>query len=435
MKRTPSELQTRMIPLADLKPLKRNPRRGDVDFVRKSLQRFGQYVPIVVRANTLEILKGNHTYAAAKEEGWTEIACVTRVIEDDEEALKLSLQDNLSSDRASWDFPELADLLQSFDSIEGSGFEEPDFQQILSRAAGEDAAPGTSGDTPPPKKPKRPVTRPGDLIQLGDHRLLCGDATDPDDCERLLGKKRAPLLLTSPPYAEARDYAGNGPLDPEHLAKFLEVYGDRCDLLAVNLGIIREKHAIVRYWDAYLDAAEGAGLLLLSWNVWDRGQPWSMAQNTAIFPIEHEFVFVFGERRRALNLTVANKTPGTRTGITNRQKDGSLEPAKTKEVREKRALGTVFRSPPHIGADMGHPAMFPVALPEAYISAATVAGDLAVDPFAGAGTTAIAAENLGRRARLVEIDPGYCDVIVKRWEKHTGRKARRPRRTKKKGKA
>lgn len=418
-----------MIPLADLKPLKKNPRRGDVDFVRESLRRFGQYVPIVVRRNTLEILKGNHTYLAAKEEGWTEIACVTRVIEDDEEAIKLSLSDNLATDRSSWDFPELADLLQSFDSIEGSGFEEPDFQQILSRAAGEDAAPGSSGDTSPPKKPKRPKTRPGDLIQLGDHRLLCGDATDSEDAKRLLGKDRSPLLFTSPPYADVRHYDGESNMSPEHLSEFLSVYRDRASIQAVNLGILRRENAIYPYWNAYLEAAEDAGLLLLSWNVWDRNQPWSMGQNSAMFPIEHEWVFVFGEKRRALNLTIANKTPGARTGVSNRQEDGSMRASPTKIVREKRALGTVFRSSPHIGADIGHPAMFPVALPEAYISAATVAGDLVVDPFAGSGTTAIAAENLGRRARMVEIDPGYCDVIVSRWEKHTGRKARRPRRT------
>jgi DNA modification methylase len=139
-----------------------------------------------------------------------------------------------------------------------------------------------------------------------------------------------------------------------------------------------------------------------------------MAQNTAMFPIEHEFVFVFGRKRVNLNLTVENKTPGTRTGITNRQKDGTLKRAETKEIRTHRPLGTIFRSPPHIGIDIGHPAMFPVELPVAYIEACSKVGDFIVEPFSGSGTTLVACERLGRKGRAIEIAPKYVAVALQR---------------------
>lgn len=273
-----------------------------------------------------------------------------------------------------------------------------------------------------PEPPVDPITKPGDLWLLNNHRLLCGDSTKAEDVKRLMDGKKSPLLVTSPPYSDAREYGGND-LNTKKLAEFILAWSEHAEILAVNLGVIRKDNEIVEYWDDYIEAAKLCGLKMLSWNVWDRAQPWSMAQNTAMFPLEHEFIFVFGERRVSLNLTVKNKTPGTRKGITNRQKDGSLKKAEQKQVRAYRPLGSIFRSPPHIGKNIGHPAMYPVSLPAAYIEAATSEGDIVSDSFLGSGTTLIAAEQLGRKCYGMEISPAYCDVIVKRWETLTGKKA------------
>lgn len=253
----------------------------------------------------------------------------------------------------------------------------------------------------------------GDLFKIGSHFLLCGDSTVKADVERVMGGEKASLLFTSPPYMDARDYGGDD-LELSKITKFIPDFADVSELLAVNLGMVRKDNEMVRYWDEYIAEAELAGLKLLSWNVWDRGQPWSMAQNTAMFPVEHEWILVFGEKRKKLNLTVENKTPGTRTGITNRQKDGTLSRAEPKEVRPFRPLGTIFRSPPQIGADIGHPAMFPVALPNAYIEACTSPFDVVAEPFCGSGTTMVACENLHRKCRAIEISPNYCAVILER---------------------
>jgi DNA modification methylase len=121
-----------------------------------------------------------------------------------------------------------------------------------------------------------------------------------------------------------------------------------------------------------------------------------------------------------IHLRVENKTPGMRMSITNRQKDGTLKKVSPKEVRTHRPLGTIFRSMPYIGTDIGHPAMFPIVLPEAYINACTKQGDIIIDPFLGSGTTLIACENLNRKCRAVEIFPAYCAVSIQRWVDVTG---------------
>jgi DNA modification methylase len=409
------------VPTPSLTLYDRNPRRGNVAKIVESLRHNGQYRPIVVNRRTNQVLAGNHTLAAARELGWDEIA-VTFVDVDDEQAARIALVDNRANDVAGYDDQMLADLLATLPDLDGTGFEQSDldgllFSLRLDGHEGFDSEPGTL--------PVEARTKAGDMYALGQHRLLCGDATSAKDAERLLGTERAELLFTSPPYGDVRDYSGDLNLDPAHLAKFLKVYAGLVDLQAVNLGLIRRNNAILPYWDDYIAAANKTGLLLVAWNVWDRGAPNTVAQNTALFPLEHEWILVFGSGHHKLNLTVANKTPGPNNHVANRLADGSVSHRDTKLIRDNRPLGTVFRGSPHMARNTAfdHPAMFPVTLPEAYIKAATQPGDIVVDCFAGAGTTLIAADNLERRARLVEIDGAYCDVIVDRWERHTGQKA------------
>jgi len=273
-----------------------------------------------------------------------------------------------------------------------------------------------------PEPPVDPITKPGDLWLLGEHRLLCGDSTKREDVERVMGGGRAVLSFTSPPYANQRTYTKEGDLSTEYLARFISAAQPFVDIFAVNLGIARHGGRLVRYWDDYILAAEAAGLVLLSWNVWDRsGMGYTIGQATAMFAIEHEFIFVFGEKRMELNRTVPNKQAGLTKKGTIRQQDGSTTPviASTGSCRQ---IGTVIRADVarYVGDNEDHPAQFPVNLAAAYIQAFT--GDV-YDPFLGSGTTLIAAEQLGRKCYGMEISPQYCDVIVKRWETLTGKKA------------
>ena len=413
--------------IKDLKPdpanaRKHNPR--NIGQIVSALHEVGAARSIVIDEDNY-ILAGNGVTEAAAIAGienvkvvevdGNTIVAVRRTGLTPEQKKRLALFDNRTAELAEWDIDQLkiefdAGMLDGlFGDVELAAF---GFEEDKPEAAEPQI------DKAEELREKWGVES-GQLWQLGEHRLICGDCTDKDVVDRVMGGERAALLFTSPPYADAREYGGDD-LEIDNLTKFIPVYATFVDLFAINLGIIRRDNEVVRYWDSYIAEAELSGLKLLSWNVWDREQPWSMAQNTAMFPLEHEWVFVFGMKRKQLNLTVENKTPGTRTGITNRQKDGTLERAQPKEVRSHRPLGTIFTSPPHIGSDIGHPAMFPVVFPEAYIEACTIEDDVIAEPFLGSGTTMIAADRLNRRCFGIEISPAYCAVSIQRWVDTTG---------------
>ena len=270
-----------------------------------------------------------------------------------------------------------------------------------------------------PEPPADPITKPGDLWILGRHRLLCGDSTKAEDVERLMGGAKADLCFTSPPYSDQRTYTGESDLSPQALAMFIKEAAAVADFVCMNLGIARRGGFVDRYWDHYIGTADEAGLGLLSWNVWHRTGGFSIGQVTAMFPIEHEFIFVFGRSPRQLVPTVPNANGGEKVCSTNRDATGKIGSKKKMEVRTHRELGTVLVSPP-VNKNEEHPAQFPVALPAEYIKAF---GGNVYEPFCGSGTTLIAAEQLGRKCYGMEISPQYCDVVVKRWETLTGEKA------------
>jgi DNA modification methylase len=270
-----------------------------------------------------------------------------------------------------------------------------------------------------PEPPVDPITKPGDLWLLGEHRVLCGDSTKAEDVERLMAGAKADLCFTSPPYSDQRTYTGEADLSPQTLSLFIKEAAAVTDFVCMNLGIARRGGFVDRYWDHYIATADQAGLGLLSWNVWYRTGGFSIGQVTAMFPIEHEFIFVFGRSPGQLVPTVPNANGGEKVCSTNRDATGKIGSKKKMQVRTHRELGTVLVSPP-VNKNEEHPAQFPVSLPAEYIKA--FSGNV-YEPFCGSGTTLIAAEQLGRKCYGMEISPQYCDVIVKRWETLTGKKA------------
>ena len=171
-----------------------NPRRGNVAAICESLEKNGQYRPLVVNRRTMEVLAGNHTLLAARELGWEKIAVVF-VDVDAEQATRILLVDNRTNDLADYDDEVLADLLGELPDLAGTGFDHVAFGELL-----DELAPEPVTDDEPPPLPSEPETRPGELVILGDHRLLCADARDPESYARLLGDKRAECLWTDPPY-------------------------------------------------------------------------------------------------------------------------------------------------------------------------------------------------------------------------------------------
>jgi len=343
---------------------------------------------------------------------------------DDPKAVRLGLAANRIAElNLDWDAEVIAEIQATDAALFDGLFDAPEIAEILSTMddlpiAGDG---GDEFDTTPDTGETR--CKLGDLWQLGDHRLLVGDSTQADTVARLMDGAHCELCFSSPPYLDARDYGGcNTSVD--YLCLFFEAAAPYVNYWAINLGIIRKDKAVIPYWDTYIAAAQRIKNKLLSWNIWDQGENTSIGKITAMFPIAHEFIFVFGQSSKKLNPTTPNKGAGTLQVPSRRQKDGTLNRYAPVTIRPKREMGTVHHLSPHGGyGGIDHPAMFPIGLPSAYIESMTDQGQIIYDPFLGSGTALIACERTKRRCYGLEIDPHYADVILRRWETETGKTA------------
>jgi site-specific DNA-methyltransferase (adenine-specific) len=451
------------VPIKTLRPYKGNPRVGDIATIRESLERNGQYRPIVVRRATNEVLAGNHTLLAARELGWQEIAA-TFVDVDAEQARRIVLVDNRANDRAGYDDEALAKLLQAIQDLAGTGWTSGELDRLLDSLArsGEDAA----RDTEPMALPAKPTARRGDVWQLGGHRLICGDSTDADDVARLFGDELAEMVWTDPPYGvdyhdrrggKRIGYSGKGGVgarlsreggagernskggrvgapatfgragsgtgagfandhtDPELLYALVK------GALGLALEHTRKGGAVyVAHPDGrapvFRRAVDDAGWEIHQTLVWVK-QVFVLTRQD--YHWQHEPI-LYGWRPGAGHRW--NGSLGEPTTIDDEQDPRQLDKrellALVRRLRNERNTDVVRADRPMV-AEL-HPTSKPVELVAHMVQNSSRRGELVYEPFGGSGTTMIAADNLGRRAYLVEYEPRYCDVIVDRWQRHTG---------------
>jgi len=385
-----------LFPIEDLHPYPGNPRRGDLEAIKQSLTTNGCYRPLVANRRTNEILAGNHTWLAAKELAWTEIP-VSWVDVDAETAARIVLADNRSNDLATYDEEALAALLQELPELEGTGYDRDDLDALLAELGKSEP-----GEDEPPPLPASPTTRPGELFELGPHRLLCGDARETSAYRTLLGEERADLLWTDPPYGV--DYEGK-------TEQRLRIEGDGrsglADLLAKSF--------------AAIDAALSPGSpLYLAHPGGERSLAFAAAFLAAGFQWRQTLVWVkdaivlghLDYHYQHEQLLYGFKPGEGRLGRGGRGWHGDDAQSSVLEFDRPKA-------------SREHPTAKPPELIEHCLRNSSRPGAVVLDPFAGAGSALVACEQSGRAARLLELDPRYCDVILARYERLSGERARR----------
>lgn len=393
-------------PVDSLLNLPGNPRRGDVAAVSRSYQQFGQRKPIVARRGDRTVLAGNHQLLAARELGWDRIAVVF-VDDDDVTAGAFALADNRTSDLGEYDVDDLLALLQSVhaeasaDLFAATGFDNEDLLAMIAAAA--PFVPYTDLDNVPPI-PATPFSTLGDVWQLGPHRVVCGDAGDPDAYTALLGGEQADIVWTDPPYGvaiasrigmrskssvEAKTHGGAGIKNDELSIPALT------DFLRTTL---RSTMAATRPGAAwYVAAPHGPygvafAITLGELEVWKHSLVWvknKLVIGRADYHYMHEPIYY-------------GWTPGgAHRWYGDRKQTTVLEFDRPQRSAE-------------------HPTMKPVDLIAYCLRNSSAPGEIVLDSFAGSGSTLMAANSTDRIGRMIELDPVYVDVICRRYQEHTG---------------
>jgi DNA modification methylase len=409
------------------------------DALKAAIEEVGFIRSVTVNKRTGNLIDGHERVwqALTSEQPLIDVEYVD--LSEEEEKLALATMDPIS-EMATMDGQILDQLLRDVNT----GSEH--LQQLLSDMAtdagildGLTAGEVVEDEVPPP--PVDPITKPGDLWILGEHRLLCGDSTSAKDVERLMDGARADLCFTSPPYGQQRDYTKEGKAkvaDWDGLMQgvFANLPMAEAGQVLVNLGLIHREGEWIPYWEGWIEWMREQGWRRFGWYVWDqqRGLPgdWN-----GRFAPSHEFIFHFNrDAMRPLKHIECNKKRAERekaqvargavkTGL--RSKSGAVcELTSPDSVGQSHKVpDSVWRFERHMANDiarLNHPATYPVTLPAHAMKSWP---GLAYEPFSGSGTTIIAAEQLHRKCYAMEISPQYCDVAVQRWEKLTGKEATR----------
>jgi DNA modification methylase len=374
----------------------------NMDAIVASLHRFGQRAPIVVQKSGMIVRAGNGRLAAAKSLGWSHIAAL--IVDDSSvDATAYAIADNRTAELAEWDTETLAALLNSLDDedLKVTGYDQAELDQMLA-----ELAPMEVTQDEVPEAPINPITKTGDLWLLGDHRLLCGDSTKAEDVERLMAGAKADMMVTDPPYNV--EYEGNYIQSGRILKKEQKVWSG--GIANDNLDNFGEWLACVF---AASDAAIEIGAAIYIWHPpGEDGKYFWAAWPYDEWHFQVDLVW----NKKSLIISRWDYKP---------QHEPCMYGWKGKNrswigPNNEPTVWDIPRQQGASGEKRDHPTQKPV---ECMARAIRNHDGSVYDPFLGSGTTLIAAEQLGRKCYGMEISPQYCDVIVKRWEASTGKKA------------
>jgi DNA modification methylase len=369
--------------------------------IGKSLEKFGQYKPVVVSSDGV-ILAGHGVWTAQKAQGAKDVAVVRMDFPStDPRAEKLMVADNELSRMAVDDDRALAALLadvQRTEGLSGTGWDDGGLDALIGEIAKQNRANAPLEDPGPEEPPVDPVTRLGDVWLMGEHRLVCGDCTDAAVVAGLFGDKRGRMVWTDPPYGV--NYGNHNHPSWGNHAPIANDALDDDGMAALWVSATTNLAAFVD-GDMYVAAPPGPLLRLMDVALetpeWERHQWLVWVKNSLVlgrsnYHYRHEQIW-YGWRRGGKSSWEADRTH-----------DSVFEVDRPSRSEE-------------------HPTMKPVELVAQMVANSSKPGDIVADPFLGSGTTLIAAEQLNRVCYGIEIEPRYVDVAVRRWCNATGRVA------------
>jgi DNA modification methylase len=397
------------IEIADInsiQPYINNPRKlkdSAIEKVAKSIKEFGFRQPIVVDTNRI-IVVGHTRYRASKKLGLKEVPITIAENLTQEQINAYRIADNRTNEEAEWDLEllktEIKELELADFNLDLTGFDEDQLNNMLF-----EEKQGLTDEDEVPEAPEEPISKLGDIWKLGNHRLMCGDSTLIDNFDKLC-TEQADMIFTDPPYGMSY---GGGRAEGNHSlnknggvkvkAHGMIINDDLKDDALITLvkdslstALMKSKQGCSAYicftWRTYSEfykAITDSGFKVKNCIVWDKK---SIGLGQSHYRPQHEFIFYCGEQ------WYGDKS---QSDVWYMSRGGT-----TKYV---------------------HPTQKPVELITKALNNSSKNEDIIIDCFGGSGSTLIACEKLNRKARIMELDPKYCDVIVKRWEQFTGKKA------------
>lgn len=383
--------------ISRLIPYARNSRThsdAQISQLAASIKEWGWTVPILIDETGM-IIAGHGRLAAAQKLNYKQVPVVIASNWSEEKKRAYVIADNKLALNAGWDTELLALEIQELKATDFNlsilGFTDEELNNLIPINVTE----GLTDEDAVPEPPPEPITKPGDIWILGKHRLMCGDSTSIDHLEKLCDGRQVDMWLTDPPYNVA--YEGktkdaltikNDSMDDEKFRQFLRDAYTAADAVMKAGAVFYIWHADSEGYN-FRGAAKDAGWKVRQCLIWKKS---TIVMGRQDYHWKHE-PCLYGWKEGAGHLWAADRKQTT-----------ILE----------------FDKP---SRSVEHPTMKPVALFEYQMLNNTKGGDIILDSFGGSGTTLVAAEKNGRIAYLMEIDPKYCDVIVKRWEEFTGKKA------------
>ncbi len=410
--------------VSQIKPYANNNRvhaAKNIDKLKASVAKFGFVTPILLDGSGT-IIAGHGRYEAAKALGLKSVPTVVADHLSDAEVRALRIADNKLAELSDWnkaalqiEFAELMDLSLDgeldFD-LDITGFETPEIDIIIDSAGQATETEAESVETPNPAVPV--ITQPGDLWVLGDHRIFCGDALQAQSYEMLLDGETPHMVFTDPPYnvpvnghvrcgtgGDHREFAmASGEMSDSEFRGFLSDVNNRLFDCLPGGGI-----AMIcmdwRHIEELIAAGKAGGFDLINLCVWNK----TNGGMGSLYRSKHELVAIFKKPGAPhINNVELGKHGRNRTNVWDYAGVNSFGAGREADLAD-------------------HPTVKPTALVADAIMDVSHRGDVVLDAFGGSGATLLAAEKTGRRARLIEFDPVYVDVAIRRWQEMTGESA------------